>query len=82
MINFRMPQFIFFLCTFPGATLLAQTTDAAEIASSSLWTMIEQGGWAMVPLGICSLTLIYLAIHCSRETKPVRFGSESLADRL
>jgi biopolymer transport protein ExbB len=44
--------------------------------------MIEQGGWAMVPLGICSLALIYLIIHCSRETKPDRFGNEALADRL
>ena len=82
MINFRTPQLILLTLAFPRATLLAQTPDYPEIVRSSLWSMIEQGGWAMVPLGICSLTLIYLAIHCSRETKPVRFGSESLADRL
>lgn len=67
---------------FPSAALFAQSETSPEIARSSLWSMIEQGGWAMVPLGICSLTLIYLVIHCSRETKPTRFGNEPLSKRL
>lgn len=59
-----------------------QAEAKTETNPSSLWNMIEQGGWAMVPLGICSLALIYLIIHCSRETKPTRFGSELLSERL
>ena len=50
--------------------------------ASSLWNMIQQGGWAMAPLGICSLALIYLIIHCSRETKSSRFGSELFGERI
>ena len=57
---------------------LAQTTES----SSSLWTMIKQGGWAMYPLGLSSMALIYLAIHCFRETKTINFGNESLAARI
>lgn len=33
----------------------------------------------MIPLAACSLAVIYLAIHCYRETRPANFGSESLA---
>jgi len=50
--------------------------------TSSLWNMIKQGGWAMYPLGISSMALIYLAIHCFRETSDARFGSESLTGRM
>ena len=82
MITLRITQFILLSLAVPGASLLAQSESSPETASSSLWSMIEQGGCAMVPLSICSLTLIYLAIHCTRETKPVRFGNEALADRL
>lgn len=54
---------------------------AAE-GTNSLWHMISQGGWAMIPLAACSLMLIYLIIHCLRETRAANFGGDSLADRL
>ena len=82
MIRLRIFQIALPLIAFPGGALFAQGEASTETPSSSLWSMIEQGGWAMVPLGICSLALIYLIIHCSRETKPDRFGNEALADRL
>lgn len=44
--------------------------------------MIQQGGWAMYPLAACCLTLIYLGIHCFRETKPSRFTDASLVQQL
>jgi len=44
--------------------------------------MIKQGGWAMYPLGLSSMGLIYLAIHCFRETNPNSFSNESLASRI
>ena len=58
--------------------LIAQSSES----SSSLWTMIKQGGWAMYPLGLSSMALIYLAIHCFRETKTINFGNEPLAARI
>jgi len=62
--------------------LLAQAGSSSEASQSSLWSMIEEGGWAMIPLGICSLALIYLIVHCLRETKADRFGNETLGVRL
>lgn len=52
--------------------MILLTTD------SSLWSMIQQGGWAMYPLALCSLTLLYLAIHCFRETRLDNFAPPSL----
>lgn len=52
--------------TFP--LLLAAETN------TSLWSMIKQGGWAMYPLVLTSLALIYLFIHCYRETRDKEFG--------
>ncbi len=62
--------------------LYGQSDVAAGASSSSLWTMIGQGGWAMIPLGICSLALIYLAIHCARETTPANFGTDAFTNRV
>ncbi|MAM92186.1 MAG: hypothetical protein CMI15_12045 [Opitutaceae bacterium] len=72
------------IAVFTVGTYQAFSQDGVQINtnSSSLWNMIEQGGWAMVPLGICSLALIYLIIHCSRETKPSRFGNELFGERI
>lgn len=61
---------------------LAQTASAQEADASSLWSMIQQGGWAMAPLALCSLALIYLAIHCYRETRPGNFTSPQLSDQV
>ena len=44
--------------------------------------MIQQGGWAMYPLALCSLTLLYLAIHCYRETRASNFAPNSLLTSL
>jgi biopolymer transport protein ExbB len=52
----------------------------------SLWGMIKQGGWAMYPLGLCSLTMFFLILHCWRETQRSKFisssGTEQLAESL
>jgi len=48
--------------------------------------MIKQGGWAMYPLGLCSLTMFFLILHCWRETQRSKFisssGTEQLAESL
>ena len=82
MIAYRIASLFVLASIFPSAALYGQSEASPESTNSSLWSMIEQGGWAMIPLGICSLALIYLAIHCLRETKAERFGSEPLANRL
>lgn len=82
MIVYRIASPIVLATVLPSAALFGQSETSPESSSSSLWSMIEQGGWAMIPLGICSLALIYLSIHCLRETKAERFGSEPLANRL
>ncbi len=62
--------------------LLAPSLQAQEQRASSLWSMIQQGGWAMYPLAACSLALIYIAIHCYRETRPTQFAPPSLVQEL
>lgn len=49
----------------------------ATETNSSLWSMIKQGGWAMYPLALTSLALIYLFIHCYRETREKEFGANA-----
>ena len=59
----------------------AAIASAAE-EQSSLWAMIQQGGWAMIPLALCSLTLIYLIIHSLRETRNQNFGNDTIAAKV
>lgn len=65
-----------------SSTLFGQELEKVDGSSSSLWNMIGQGGWAMIPLGICSLALIYLIIHCLRETSSSKFGTEFFGGRV
>lgn len=56
--------------------LLGATTSPALAAAgddTTLWGLIVLGGWAMWPLGLCSLAVFALVIHAVRETRPVRF---------
>ncbi|MDQ8184968.1 MotA/TolQ/ExbB proton channel family protein [Pelagicoccus sp. SDUM812002] len=62
--------------------LLTPSLQAQEQTSSSLWSMIQQGGWAMYPLAACSLALFYIAIHCYRETRPKNFSPPNLVQQL
>lgn len=50
--------------------------------SLNLWGLIKQGGWAMYPLGLCSIVMFFLILHAVRETKQSRFIPEGLVDRL
>lgn len=63
------------------ATLLAQTEEAAPppaIGGSSLLDLIEQGGWAMWPLGLLMLAMFYLIFHCFAQTSGKRFVPANL----
>lgn len=80
-----LPFASFSLLLFP-ALLFAQETEAATESSLSLWGMIKQGGWAMYPLGLCSLTMLFLILHCWRETARAKFvpvnGLDSVGQSL
>jgi biopolymer transport protein ExbB len=48
-----------------GTTLFAQEAKPAEEAapavhSKSLWEQIHEGGWVMIPIGLCSVLTLYL----------------------
>lgn len=61
---------LFFLALTPA---LFGQDEATAGDSLSLWGMIKQGGWAMYPLGVCSLSMLFLIIHCWRETLRSKF---------
>ena len=70
-MNNLLRIFAFFLFLVPGV-LLAQEPEATS-EGLNLWDMIKQGGWAMYPLGLCSISMLFLIIHCWRETNPNKF---------
>ncbi|MEZ5278718.1 MAG: MotA/TolQ/ExbB proton channel family protein [Opitutaceae bacterium] len=56
-----------------------RTTNGGDL---NLWGLIQQGGWAMYPLGLCSIVMLFLILHAVRETKAGRFIPDDLIDRL
>ena len=50
--------------------------------TKSLWDMIAQGGWAMWPLGLCSLAMFFLIIHGWRETRKQNFIPTEALDEV
>lgn len=72
-----------------GSNALAQDEAAAstEVAASpagsaSLFDLILQGGWAMIPLGLLSLAMFYLIFHCWMMTGAKRFFEASQVSRI
>jgi biopolymer transport protein ExbB len=64
------------LLVLPVLSLLPSVLHAQEetpSSSLSLWGMIEQGGWAMYPLGLCSLVMFFLIFYAWRETQKQKF---------
>lgn len=68
------------VCGIAGSTAWGATPAAPD--PTSLWGLIRQGGWAMVPLTLCSLAGLFLLIHGIRETLPARFYNPSLLPHL
>jgi biopolymer transport protein ExbB len=56
--------------------------DAVAPPSKSLWDLIAQGGWAMWPLGLCSLLMFFLIYHAWRETLRPRFVPDPILPQL
>jgi biopolymer transport protein ExbB len=78
-----MPRFVFSLFVLPlvAGSLQGADGQAAE-GNLNLWGLIQQGGWAMYPLGLCSVIMLFLILHAVRETAASRFVPEGLVDRL
>ncbi len=62
-------------------TLLLAQEEAAAAPDTSLFGMIKQGGWAMFPLALCSVVMIFLIIYCYMETRRSRFIPDALLPR-
>ena len=81
------PRYLRHLATFAFTLLAAlpasaQTPAPVAPPSLSLWDLIVQGGWAMWPLGLCSLIMFFLIYHTWRETKRPRFVPDPLLPQL
>lgn len=63
----KLFPYLIFICA--PSFLLAETIDV----DTSLFGMIQEGGWAMIPLGICSLAFLFLTIYGFMETRRSRF---------
>jgi len=62
--------------------LSATPALAADSGDVTLWSLIVLGGWAMWPLGLCSLAVFALIIHAVRETRRARFIPPHLVPQL
>jgi len=63
-----------------GQDTAADGTEAASEASLSLWGLIQQGGWAMYPLGLCSLIMFFLIFYAWKETRRSKFFTAAETD--
>ena len=58
-----------FLQAVVGTDSLAQplaqaaTESAQKVDSLSLWSMVQKGGWIMIPIGILSIVTVYIFIE-------------------
>ncbi|MDQ8195376.1 MotA/TolQ/ExbB proton channel family protein [Coraliomargarita sp. SDUM461004] len=57
---------------------LLHAQEATEVVDNAednlnLWTLIQQGGWAMYPLGACSLAMFFLIFYSWKETSRKKF---------
>ena len=67
-------------------TAHAQDADAAAETNTSLFGLLQQGGWAMFPLGLTALFMFFLIFYCWKETRIGRFMPgllvQSLSEKL
>ena len=63
---------LLFLLALPTLLQAQEVAEASE-ESLSLWGLIQQGGWAMYPLGACSLAMFFLIFYSWKETSRKKF---------
>lgn len=65
---------ILMFSALPLCNAVAQGDEEPTVEGSlSLWGMIQQGGWAMYPLGMCSLGMLFLMFYAWKETARHKF---------
>jgi len=75
--------FVLFAILIPFLLWGQEATVGEPSNSTSLWGMIQQGGWAMYPLGLCSLIMFFLIFYSWKETNRQRFiASDSLDESM
>ncbi|MDQ6861051.1 MAG: MotA/TolQ/ExbB proton channel family protein [Verrucomicrobiota bacterium] len=52
--------FLFLTSVFAQAPSPAAGTNAEGVHAKTLWEQIKEGGWVMVPIGLCSVATMYL----------------------
>jgi biopolymer transport protein ExbB len=65
-----------------GLSAQAVVEVVAEEESITLWTMFQQGGWAMYPLLAFSVALVGLAGYCGLLIREARFTQPEAGDDL
>jgi biopolymer transport protein ExbB len=71
-IQFNTKPILLFLI-LPSLAFAQEEADAATESTLSLWGLIQQGGWAMYPLGACSLAMFFLIFYSWKETSRKKF---------
>ena len=67
----------------PPARAEAPPADTADAQPrETLLSLIAKGRWIMVPLGICSMIVIALAIERAISLRKKRIGSSEILDRI
>jgi biopolymer transport protein ExbB len=57
-------KIVFGLCLTAGITFAQEVAEEApKVSETTLWDMISQGGWAMIPLGFFSVLTIYFIVQ-------------------
>lgn len=62
----KIIKLAFGICLIAASTVVAQEAggDAGgTVEKTTLWTLILQGGWAMIPLGLMSIGMIYFIVQ-------------------
>ena len=71
-----------FLPQIAAAQEGGRDAETVVVETKSLLDMMAQGGWAMLPLGLCSLAMFFLIIHSWRETREQNFIPASAIDEV
>lgn len=84
----KAPNFLQRACALGAASILSATilfAQEAEAAASggekNLFDLILEGGWAMVPLGLCSIFMFFLIFYCWKETDRKKFIHAGAVDQ-
>ncbi|MFT5836855.1 MAG: biopolymer transport protein ExbB [Candidatus Azotimanducaceae bacterium] len=60
-------------CILPAIAHAQEATEAVADDKLNLFGLIQQGGWAMYPLGACSLAMFFLIFYSWKETSRKKF---------